>query len=327
MARIGGRAARWAVATSAAAATALLVTAGVTLTGDGQDLVPAAVGVAAAAGSDADADPTTVSGAPSVTAPPSSAAAGSDAPSAPSATGGSSTSASTASSSTPSSAPPTSAAAGAATSNPSTAIVSPGLAEAEYPTWAGATADAPFVSFIGDSWTDGTGATDKVGYAYRTGRLLGWTHRVLGVGGSGYVRGGSGNVPFDERILPAVSGNPDVVVVQGSINERSTPSPELGAAVSDMLTRLVRAAGPDTAVVVLGAAQVPGVPVEYVDKVNGVVRAETARLGLPFVDVAAEVWSDPADPTIWADPYHVNDAGAQQIAERLAPVLQGVLAG
>jgi len=196
---------------------------------------------------------------------------------------------------------------------------------AEYRTWAGTTPDAPFVSFIGDSWTEGTGATDEVGYAHRTGRLLGWKHRVLGVGGSGYVRGGSDDVPFDERILPAVSGSPDVVVVQGSINERSTPSPELAAAVADMLGRLVRAAGPDTAVVVLGASHVPGVPDREVDRVNDVVRSRAARLGLRFVDVALEVWSDPADPSIWADPSHVNDVGARQIAARLAPVLAAVV--
>src|SRR5918994_4691333 len=164
---------------------------------------------------------------------------------------------------TPSSSAARTSSAGAAASNPSTAIVSPGVAEPEHATWPGATPDAPFVSFIGDSWTDGSGATGKVGYAYLTGRQLGWTHRVLGVGGSGYVRGGAGNVPFDERILPAVSGNPDVVVIQGSINERSTTAPELAAAVADTLTRLVRAAGPDTSVVVVGASQVPGVPVEY----------------------------------------------------------------
>ncbi len=206
-------------------------------------------------------------------------------------------------------------------------LVSSGLVESDYPTWPGATTDAPFVSFIGDSWTDGDGATDEAGYAYLTGRLLGWTHRVLGVGGSGYVRGGSGNVPFDERIRPAVSGDPDVVVIQGSINEVGIPSPELAAAVEDTLARLVRTAGPDTAVVVLGASHVPGEPVAQVDEVNDVVRAEAERLGLPFVDVAAEVWSDPADPSIWADPWHVNDAGAQQIAERLAPVLRDVVAG
>ena len=171
------------------------------------------------------------------------------------------------------------------------------------------------------------GATDGVGYAYLTGRRLGWAYRVLGVSGSGYVRGGSGNVPFDERIVPAVAGNPDVVVIQGSINEGGTPSPELAAAVADTLTRLVSAAGPDTAVVVLGASQVPGMEARYVDKVNDIVRAEAAREGLLFVDVAAEVWSDPADPSIWADEYHVNEVGAEQIAERLAPVLQAVVAG
>src|SRR4051794_17041129 len=318
MARIGGRAARWAVAASAAAVAALLVTAGVALTDDDAGVRPAAVAGAATTFPD---EPDAV--APSLTVPPSSAAPAGHA-SAPSST----SSRRSAPAGTPSSAaPPTSGAASAAASDPSAPVGDAGPAAPEYHTWPGATADAPFVSFIGDSWTYGTGTTDLDGYAYRTGRVLGWTHRVLGVAGSGYVRGGSGDVPFDERILPAVSGDPDVVVVQGSINENGTPSAELAAAVADTLTRLVRAAGPDTAVVVLGASHVPGMPARDVDEVNDVVRAEAARQGLPFVDVAAEVWSDPADPSIWADPYHVNDVGAQQIADRLAPVLRDVLAG
>jgi lysophospholipase L1-like esterase len=304
------------VAASAAAVTALLVTAGVTLTDDDPGFLPTALGGAAASS----ADPTTPApGAPSLTARPSTA------PASTVARGSSAPSSSATPATTPSSGPPPSFAAASSTSPTASAI--PGPADPEYPTWPGATAEAPLVSFIGDSWTKGTGATDGNGYAYLTGRRLGWAYRVLGVGGSGYVRGGSGNVPFDERILPAVAGDPDVVVIQGSINEAGTPSPELAAAVADTLTRLVSAAGPDTAVVVLGASQVPGMPVQYVDKVNDVVRAEAAREGLLFVDVAAEVWSDPADPSIWADDYHVNDIGAEQIAERLAPVLQAVVAG
>ena len=191
----------------------------------------------------------------------------------------------------------------------------------------GVTSFAPFVSFIGDSWTDGAGATDGIGYAYLTARDLGWAHRVLGVGGSGYVRGGAGNVPFGERVLPAVIGNPDVVVIQGSINERSTPGAELTAAATDVLGRLQAAAGSDPAVLVLGASYVPGVPVAYVDKVNDSVRTAAGRLGLPFVDVAAENWTDPADRGIWADPYHPNDRGYQLIADRLAPLLQAVVTG
>jgi len=305
------------VATSAAAASALLVTAGVALGGEDAALQPATVGLSAPSTTSAEAP----AAAPSVTAPPSSAVASEPA--------STSASASTMPSreQTSTSALSTSAAASAAASSPSTAIVDPGLAEPEYYTWPGATADAPLVSFIGDSWTRGNGATDLVGYAYLTGRELGWAHRVLGVGGSGYVLGGSDDLPFDERILPAVAGNPDVVVIQGTINERITSTRELKPAVVDTLTRLVRAAGPDTEVVVVGASHVPGLPDADVDRVNDVVRAEAARQGLLFVDVVAEGWSDPTDPSIWKDRYHVNDVGAQQVADRLAPVLRTVLGG
>jgi len=205
-------------------------------------------------------------------------------------------------------------------------VADPGGQAPEYPTFAGATPGAPFVSFIGDSWTAGAGATDRMGYAHLTGRMLGWTHRVLGIGGSGYVRGGRPGVPFDERIAAAMAGKPDVVVIQGSINERKTPSGVLAPAVADTLGRLVRAAGPDTVVLVVGASHVPGSSAERVDRVNDILRAEAARLHLRFVDVAAEGWTDPTDPTIWADHFHVNDIGARQIAGRMAAVLRAVVA-
>jgi lysophospholipase L1-like esterase len=298
---------------------ALLVTAGVTLTGEDAGFLPTSVEASAPSSVAEPAEPAI----PSVDAP--SSAAATDVAAATQRTVASSPSSSP---SSPTS-PPTASAASSPPSVASAAPVPPtAIADAgsDYPTYAGALPAAPFVSFIGDSWTYGAGATDSGGYAYRTGRLLGWTHRVLGVSGSGYVQDGSGT-PFDRRILPAVSGDPDVVVIQGSINERVTAVEELAPAVADTLERLVRAAGPDTAVVVVGASYVPSGGDAQVDLVNDTVRAAAARLGLPFVDVAAENWSDPADPSIWADLSHVNDAGAEQIAERLAPVLQAVVAG
>src|SRR5215212_3702697 len=53
-------------------------------------------------------------------------------------------------------------------------------------------AETPTVTFIGDSWTEGEGATGQRGYAYLTGDRLGWDYEVLGVGGSGYTRPGGG---------------------------------------------------------------------------------------------------------------------------------------
>ncbi len=325
---------------SGAAAAAVLAVAGGALAPAPADLAPAAADLAPAA---ADLAPAATGAAaldPAVptTGPTASPTATPDSGTAPATSAGPSSSAAplrtsasgtvTGETSTSQSSAPAGSTSGSPGESGSAAVISRPVPPARSPdVIPGASPSAPFVSFIGDSWTDGTGATDKVGYAHLTGRALGWAHRVLGVGGSGYVRGGSGNVPFGERVAPAVAGGPDVVVVQGSINERSTPGPELTAAATDVLTRLREAAGPDTAVLVLGASYVPGVPARYVDKVNTSVRTAAARLGLPFVDVAAENWSDPADPSIWADPYHVNDRGAQLVADRLAPLLRAVVAG
>jgi lysophospholipase L1-like esterase len=43
---------------------------------------------------------------------------------------------------------------------------------------------------------------------------------------------------------------------------------------------------------------------------------------VPIVDPAAENWTDPAEPGVWADPIHPNDRGHAQIADRLAPLLR-----
>jgi hypothetical protein len=52
-----------------------------------------------------------------------------------------------------------------------------------------------------------------------------------------------------------------------------------------------------------------------------------AQVGLRFVDVAAEEWTDPDDPRVWSDTIHPDDRGHQLIADRLAPVLRAALTG
>jgi lysophospholipase L1-like esterase len=180
---------------------------------------------------------------------------------------------------------------------------------------------ASTVVFIGDSWTDGAGATDRVGFAHLTGEQLGGPHWVLGIGGSGYVVPEAGRT-YADRIPVALRADPDLVVVQGSLNERNTPLPDLAPAVARTLTRLRVELG-EAGVLVLGASYVPGVPDEVIDGINDTIRAAAEQLGLRFVDVAAESWTDPADPSVWADPIHPNDRGHLQIAQRLAPLIAG----
>jgi phospholipase/lecithinase/hemolysin len=54
------------------------------------------------------------------------------------------------------------------------------------------------------------------------------------------------------------------------------------------------------------------------------VSAAARTEGLQFVDVAAENWTDPADPSVWADSIHPNDVGHQLIADHLETILEHV---
>lgn len=184
--------------------------------------------------------------------------------------------------------------------------------------------DRPSVVFIGDSWTEGSGAVALRGYAVRTAEQLHWNYLVLGVGGSGYDVAGRGST-FAQRIDRAVSVHPDVIVVQGSLNERNSTPQALRPAAIETLERLRSAADPATRVVVLGASYVPGTPRATIDWINDAVRAAAAQAGLPFIDVAGQDWTDPLQPGIWADPNHPNDVGHQMIADRLVPVLRAQL--
>jgi lysophospholipase L1-like esterase len=191
-----------------------------------------------------------------------------------------------------------------------------------------ATAGARTVVFIGDSWTDGTGASRSGGFPALTAELLGWEYTELGVSGSGYVVPGAGG-PFRSRIAQAVAGAPDVIVVQGSLNEQRVDVDELGRAALDTLTELRQEADPATDILVVGAPDAPGTDPVRIDRVNdavsAAVSAAAAAADVRFVDPAAEGWTDPDDPALWADPIHPNDAGHREIAERLAPILEDVV--
>jgi lysophospholipase L1-like esterase len=183
----------------------------------------------------------------------------------------------------------------------------------------------PSVTFIGDSWAVGVGATGKRGYAVLTGEQLGWTYDVLGVSGSGYTQGGAAGITFGERVDAAVATDADVIVVQGSLNERrSTPS-ALASAAFTTLKRLRDEADPHTKILVVGSTYAPGTPDGTIDWINDAIGGAASRVGLPFVDPAAEHWIDATDPALWFDPNHPDDAGYQLVADSLARELRVTL--
>src|SRR5690606_36576629 len=113
----------------------------------------------------------------------------------------------------------------------------------------------PNVLVFGDSWTYGSAASDPtLGYAYLLADLLDGETTVDGVRGSGYLKPGIDGPTFGERITaldPAL--DPDLVIIQGSINDRASGAAGYREAVAAAWDALV-ATYPEAAIVVLGPA-------------------------------------------------------------------------
>lgn len=187
------------------------------------------------------------------------------------------------------------------------------------PAWGGR---VPAMAFLGDSWTVGVGSsTGANGYAPRTAERLGWESLNFGVAGSGYTRPGPYRSLFSQRVAKVVAARPDVIVVEGSLNDRDS-SP---AAVTDAAYRTLHALHAETTarIIVLGACYNPGTPTATINWINRSVSVAAGRVGVPFVDPTG--WLSPKDPSVWWNSLHPNDKGHQLVADHLAPVLRTLL--
>lgn len=115
--------------------------------------------------------------------------------------------------------------------------------------------EQPHVLVFGDSWTYGSAASaPTLGYAYVMADLLGANTTVDGVRGSGYLKPGLDGPAFGERIAaldPTL--DPDLVIIQGSINDRAAGAAGYREAVTAAWDALA-ATYPDATIVVLGPA-------------------------------------------------------------------------
>jgi lysophospholipase L1-like esterase len=201
----------------------------------------------------------------------------------------------------------------------------------------GITADAPApdplvlpadarVLVFGDSWTYGSAATDPTrGYAYVLGELTGWQSVVDGVRGSGYLKPGIDGPSFGERIAaldPAL--DPDLVIVQGSINDRLLAPDGYHSAVDaawDALERMY----PTASIVVLGPAP-HLLPIDSGTAwIDDALETAAAERGWWYISPLDEGWiteinyPDVIDTGIGRN--HPSTEGHAYLAERLAQAL------
>lgn len=181
----------------------------------------------------------------------------------------------------------------------------------------------PRVLVFGDSWTYGAAASDPtLGYAYVIGENLGWDAIVNGVPGSGYLKPGRTGPAFGERIAaldPAL--DPDLVIVQGSINDRAMGEAGYREAVTAAWDALA-ALYPEASFVILGPAPhvLPvGAATARIDRDLGEL---AAGRGWFYISPVGEQWVTEANYLDVIDTgvgrNHPSTAGHAYLATRLA---------
>lgn len=190
--------------------------------------------------------------------------------------------------------------------------------------------DDPLVVIFGDSWTYGSAASDPtLGYAYVVADLAGWTTVVDGVRGSGYLKAGIDGPDFGTRMAgldPAL--DPDLIIVQGSINDRREPAEGYRAAV-DAAWDTLAARFPRAQIVILGPA--PQVlPVETATtRIDRDLTAAAAARGWWYVSPVQEEWITTANYAAVIDTSeigrnHPSTAGHRYLAERVAAAVSAL---
>lgn len=189
----------------------------------------------------------------------------------------------------------------------------------------------PTVLIFGDSWTYGSAASDPtLGYAYVVAGATGWTTVVDGVRGSGYLKPGIDGPSFGDRIAaldPSI--DPDLVIVQGSINDRREGAAGYTEAVDAAWDRL-SATYPDASIVILGPApQVLPVETETA-RIDRDLASRAAARGWWYISPITGDWITDANYLEVIDTSergrdHPSTAGHAYLASRLAEAIAEIV--
>lgn len=207
--------------------------------------------------------------------------------------------------------------------------------------WAPPTDDVVRFIVMGDSFVAGTGASQLVlSLPNIMGAVLGFRDtRACGIGGTGYVNPGSGTAwKSRDHITDITNNSPDVVVFEHGLNDASLAAQVQAEALLNY--QLVRAALPNTPIVVLGAqsgntgpsanviaceAAILSAVTQFADplckfapvsnNLGGAWVNGTGRTGAPTGVGNADIYQGGTDGT---DGTHPNDLGHAYLARRSA---------
>jgi lysophospholipase L1-like esterase len=175
------------------------------------------------------------------------------------------------------------------------------------------------VAVIGDSYTTGTvlGGLGGLNWTARLGVDRSWSMTDTAIGGTGYVQTHGSDGAFQAAQLDrAVTADPAMVIVAGSINDGLVAPERVGAAAS-ALYAAVRARAPQARLVVVGPPWPSGTPTAEILRIRDALAAAARTSGALWIDPLAEGWFTDPVGLIGADGVHPTDAGHALIAHRI----------
>jgi lysophospholipase L1-like esterase len=184
----------------------------------------------------------------------------------------------------------------------------------------------PRVLVFGDSWTYGSAASEPtLGYAYVLAELIDGETVVDGVRGSGYLKPGIDGPDFGTRIDaldPAI--DPDLVIIEGSINDRKLGADGYREAVTAAWDAMA-AIYPEAAIVILGPAP-HELPVEAgTARIDQDLQALAAARGWWYISPVQEDWITEQNYLAVIDvdlgKKHPSTDGHRYLAEKVAAAL------
>lgn len=186
------------------------------------------------------------------------------------------------------------------------------------------------VIVIGDSFTESTGFGDSGAncwnqLVFRQLRKRGVDINAESSGevGSGYVARGYRGTTFGGEARRLLEPDDDLVIIFGATGDAPQKSELVAAAVSDTFL-FVRKASPRAKLIVAGPASPAADPGPEMTRVRDILRDEAAKVSATFVDPIADRWFV-GDPNLIGEDGSPTDTGHAYMAERLLPIIQGVL--
>jgi lysophospholipase L1-like esterase len=216
------------------------------------------------------------------------------------------------------------------------ALSAAALSPAPAPAWTapaptaapGGTSVATRVVFLGDSYTQGVGAS---GPASRWTSLVsaarGWDEINLGRGGTGYVTTSDVNgcglafcPDYGQMLEAALQQKPGELIIAGGQNDFSAfvDDPDSVTAAIAAVYQQARATFPDIPIVAVGPSS-PAGATDTVIALDSVVQEAAAAAGATYISLLNPPVIDPA--MVLPDKAHVDDAGHRAIADRILSAL------